>query len=50
LPAAAEIPPQTPAQRLPATLVSHTIPRPPASDPLAAVRALSAEELIGLFS
>ena len=50
LPAAAELPPQTPAQRLPATLASHTIPRPPASDPLAAVRALSAEELIALFS
>jgi hypothetical protein len=48
--AAVELPPSTPAQRLPATPISHTIPRPPASDPLAAVRALSAEELIALFS
>jgi|SRR5579862_531612 len=46
--AAAEPPVQTPAQRLAAT--PRAISRPPASDPLAAVRALSAEELIALFS
>jgi hypothetical protein len=48
--AAVEAPPQTPSQRSAATPASRAMSRPPASDPLAAVRALSAEELIALFS
>jgi hypothetical protein len=45
-----EPPPQTLPQRFATMPASRAISRPPASDPLAAVRALSAEELIALFS
>jgi hypothetical protein len=48
--AAVEPPPQISSQRSAATPASRAMSRPPASDPLAAVRALSAEELIALFS
>jgi hypothetical protein len=48
--AAVEAPPQSPSQCSAATPASRAMSRPPASDPLAAVRALSAEELIALFS
>jgi hypothetical protein len=47
---AVEPPPQNPPHRIAATPASRAISRPPASDPLATVRALSAEELIALFS
>jgi hypothetical protein len=42
-------PPVEPARAVPAPPV-RAIPRPPGNDPLAAVRDLSAEELIALFS
>jgi hypothetical protein len=42
-------PPAEPARAVPSPPV-RAIPRPPGSDPLAAVRDLSAEELIALFS
>jgi chemotaxis protein histidine kinase CheA len=50
-PAAGEAPgpPEPPQQVLPPP-PTRTIPRPPLSDPLAAVRDLSEEELIALFS
>jgi hypothetical protein len=47
---AVEPPPQTLPQRIATTPASRAISPPPTSDPLAAVRALSAEELIALFS
>jgi hypothetical protein len=42
--------PQSAPPRVAAAPASRAIPRPAASDPLAAVRALSEEELIALFS
>jgi hypothetical protein len=42
-------PPAEPARAVPPP-PARAIPRPPGSDPLAAVRDLSAEELIALFS
>ena len=48
--AGVEPPPQVPAQRSAVTPASRAMSRQPASDPLAAVRSLSAEELIALFS
>ncbi len=52
-PTAAELPPAEVPAELPhaaAPSSPRTVPRPAASDPLAAVRALSEEELIALFS
>jgi hypothetical protein len=52
-PASAELPPAEVLAELPhaaAPSSPRTVPRPAASDPLAAVRALSEEELIALFS
>jgi hypothetical protein len=43
------VPPAEPARAVPPP-PARAIPRPPGSDPLAAVRDLSAEELIALFS
>jgi hypothetical protein len=43
-------PPAEPARAVPPPPPVRAIPRPPGSDPLAAVRDLSAEELIALFS
>jgi hypothetical protein len=51
--AAAANPPQpasASALRLPPVALPHAAPRPTASDPLAPIRALSAEELLALFS
>jgi hypothetical protein len=39
-----------PAQAAPAQAAVAPVPRPPASDPLAALKVMSAEELIALFS
>jgi DNA segregation ATPase FtsK/SpoIIIE, S-DNA-T family len=48
---AAETPQAASALRLPPVApTTHVAPRPPASDPLAPIRALSEEELIALFS
>jgi hypothetical protein len=51
-PAVGVVEPQPPSapHRVATTPASRAIPRPAASDPLAAVRALSEEELIALFS
>jgi hypothetical protein len=43
-------PPAEPSRAVPPPPPVRAIPRPPGSDPLAAVRDLSAEELIALFS
>jgi hypothetical protein len=43
-------PPAEPARAVPPPPPVRAIPRPPGNDPLAAVRDLSAEELIALFS
>jgi hypothetical protein len=48
-PAAAEVPAPAEPQSIPPP-PSRAVPHPPGSDPLAAVRALSEEELIALFS
>jgi hypothetical protein len=42
--------PNSPPQRANMTPATHSVPRPAVSDPLAAVRDLSEEELIALFS